>query len=91
LAHSQVEYGAILLEKDFEADRTRTLDLFDEAIGAAQKMGMGYLISAPLPKKPILFFGEGLGWGPAAHLVLTFPAIIPCRSCSSSVLISSGI
>lgn len=42
-AHSQYEYAAMLLERDREGDRERAIAYLDEALGAAQKMGMAYL------------------------------------------------
>jgi hypothetical protein len=44
LAHSQVEYAIILVEKGQEKDLPQAQIVFDEALKAAQKMGMGYLI-----------------------------------------------
>jgi tetratricopeptide (TPR) repeat protein len=44
LAHSQAEYATILLEKGQEENRTRAQAVFDEALKAAQRMGMGYLM-----------------------------------------------
>jgi tetratricopeptide (TPR) repeat protein len=44
LAHSQAEYATILLEKGQEEDRIQAKALFDEALSAAQTMGMGYLM-----------------------------------------------
>jgi tetratricopeptide (TPR) repeat protein len=43
LAHSQFEYAVMLLERDCEGDRERAITYLDEALGAAQKMGMAYL------------------------------------------------
>jgi hypothetical protein len=44
LAHSQVDYATILLKKGQEKDRLRAQVVFDEAVKAAQNMGMGYLM-----------------------------------------------
>jgi transcriptional regulator with XRE-family HTH domain/tetratricopeptide (TPR) repeat protein len=44
LAHSQAEYATILLEKGQKEDRAQAQAVFDEALKAAQRMGMGYLM-----------------------------------------------
>jgi tetratricopeptide (TPR) repeat protein len=43
LAHSQCEYAAMLLARGREADRQPALALLDQALAAAQEMGMAYL------------------------------------------------
>jgi transcriptional regulator with XRE-family HTH domain/tetratricopeptide (TPR) repeat protein len=44
LAHSQAEYATILLEKGQGENLILAQALFDEALKAAQRMGMGYLM-----------------------------------------------
>ena len=44
LAHGQCEYAAMLLARGRGADRQRALVLLDQALAAAQEMGMAYLV-----------------------------------------------
>ena len=44
LAHSQMEYAALLLSRGTSPDRQRANDLLEVSLSAAEKMGMAYLV-----------------------------------------------